>query len=383
MSPLRSSKITLIAGLTGLALSVPALAHHGFGLFEMNTKVTYEGTITGIDFVNPHSYLYFDRVDENGNTIAMKCEMRASMLLRRAGWSKEMFEPGLPITVEGNPHRNDPGACYTENITIGDRPTINRNDQFSIENTIDYSDRPDRLASGVPNISGDWAVEQAVLTVPPEGGNGALVPKRFVEAYAAGDISLEEIRSQYPQPEPPVYTERGQEEADAFENWNPDHNPRLSCKPTSIIFDWTFDWPINRITQHSTEDGENVIDMDYGLYSFSRRIHMDMEEHPADVTPSNTGHAIGHWDGDTLVVDSIGFEAGVLRPPVRNSEQMHIVEHYTFDPEEKSLLREYTVTDPVYLAEPYTGQDEVFLSEVALEKSECIELTPEFSTGSE
>ena len=368
-----------LAAACALAVSAPAAAHHGFGLFDVGTEVVYEGTITRIDFVNPHSYLYFDRVDGNGETISMRCEMRAAILLRRSGWSREMFQEGLPVRIEGNPHRNDPGACYIENLTIGDAPTINRNDQLSSIEPVDVSDRPLRLASGEPNISGDWAVEQAVLTVPPSGGRGALVPRRFREAYAAGDITLEEIRAQNPGRQArPVYTEAGRAAAEDFEMWDPEDNPRLSCMPTSIIYDWTFDWPVNRITQRTTDAGERVIDIDYGLYSFSRRIHLDQDSHPNDLQPSYAGHSIGRWEGDTLVVDTVGFEAGVLAPPTLNSEQLHVVERFTLDTENMQLRREYTATDPVYLAEPYAGVDVVMLSETPFERYPCTELTPEF-----
>jgi hypothetical protein len=50
-------------------------------------------------------------------------------------------------------------------------------------------------------------------------------------------------------PRPVTYTERGRVEADAFRMWSPEDNPRLRCRPTSIIFDWTFDGAINRIVQ--------------------------------------------------------------------------------------------------------------------------------------
>ncbi len=371
---LKPALVTVVS----MAIAASAHAHHGFGLFELETELRFEGVITGMDFVNPHSYLYFDRVDENGNTIQMRCEMRAATLLRRSGWSEEMFEPGLPITLDANPHRDDPTVCYTENLTIGDRPTINRNQQFSIESTVDTSDRALVTASGDPNISGDWAVEQKVLTVPPSGGRGSMVLKRFTEAFAAGEITLEEMEAFDPPAPTAVYTARGQAEADAFEMWSVEDNPRLSCNPQSIIYDWVFDWPVNRITQTATAAGEDVIDMDYGLYSFFRRINLDMDEHPANLEPSNAGHSIGRWYGNMLVVDTAGFEAGVLRPPTRNSEEMRVIERYTLDTDDWSITREYSVTDPVYLAEPYEGWDIVYLSDVPYEKHECVELTPEF-----
>jgi len=103
-----------------------------------------------------------------------------------------------------------------------------------------------------------------------------------------------------------------------------------------------------------------------------------MNDHPANITPSYAGHSIGKWDGDTLVVDTIGFEAGVLSPPTRSSEQMHIVERFTLDREKVALRRDYTVTDPVYLAAPYESYDIMYISDVPFERQECEDMTPEF-----
>jgi hypothetical protein len=361
-----------------LASSGPALAHHGFGLFEMEEFADYMGTLTRLELVNPHSYLYFETVDADGNPMSMRCEMRAATLIKRSGWQVDQFVPGRRVDVHAHPHREDPHSCYLESVTIGNAPALDRNAQFT-STPVDTSNRPLHLASGEPNISGDWAVEQAVLTVPPSGGRGDLVPRSLREDYAAGRITLEEIRARNPRPAPPMYTEAGQAAATAFRMWSPEDNPRLSCKPTSIVFDWTFDWPVNRITQ-TTADGENVVDIDYGLYSFSRRIHFGLEEHPDGLEPSNTGHSIGRWDADTLVVDTVGFTAGVLVPPTRNSEQLHVVERFTLDPATFALKREYTAEDPVYLAAPYTGSDTVLLSETPFEKQPCVELTYEFTS---
>jgi hypothetical protein len=234
-----------------------------------------------------------------------------------------------------------------------------------------------RLASDEPNISGDWAVEQAVLTAPPSGGRGDMIPRSLREAYATGQMTLAEIRAINPTPRP-VYTELGRTEADAFEMWSVEDNPRLSCKPTSILYDWTFDWPVNRITQTAAVSGAKQIVMDYGLYNFTRTIHLDMDSHPANLEPGPFGHSIGKWEGDTLVVDTIGFTAGVLAPPTLSSEQLHIVERFTLDTEKMALRREYSATDPVYLAGPYEGADTVYLSETPFMMEGCKELTPEF-----
>lgn len=373
---------TALAGAVTALCAAPAIAHHGFGLFQLDKDVEYSGTLVEMELVNPHSYMHLDVVGADGKTIRMSCEMRAATLIKRSGWSIDMFKPGMHVDVKGHPHRDDPSACYIESFTLDNSITVERNQQFSSTAApVDASNRPARLASGEPNISGDWAVEQNVLTIPPSGGHGDMVPRSLVDEYASGAMTLQQIRGLNPNARA-TYTAKGKEAADAFRMWSVEDNPRLSCKPTSILYDWTFDWPVNRITQTTTPEGEKVIDIDYGLYSFTRRIHMDTE-HPANLEPSYAGHSIGHWEGDTLVVDTIGIEEGVLSPPTRNSGQLHVVERFTLDPTTMSLHREFSAEDPVYLAGPYQGADTVLLSEVPFEKQICKELTPEFEASAQ
>ncbi len=345
--------------LAAACLAAPADAHHGFGRFDRSQEVEFTGVITGIDFVNPHAYLHINAATADGETIAMRCEMRAATLMRRSGWSEEMFVIGA-------------ASCYVEDIRIGEAPGFNRNDQFATDG-VDVSNRPLRLANAELNISGDWAQEQYVIAVPPQG-NGNLVPKSMKPGIESGELSMDDVPPSGWGPRPVTFTARGQAEADAFTMWSPEDNPRLRCRPTSIIFDWTFDGAVNRIIQA----GDRIV-IRYGLYSFERVIHMNLDAHPSDIVPSYSGHSIGRWEGDTLVVETAGFEAGVLVPPTRNSEELHIVERFTLNPETHAMTREYSVTDPVYLAEPYTGQDIVLLSETPFEAHPCEELTYEFT----
>jgi hypothetical protein len=335
-APRRRDALTHAAIVAALALiaSPAALAHHGFGQFDRSKEVTFTGVITGMDFVNPHSYLHFDTKNAAGETIAMRCEMRAATLLRRSGWSKEMFVTGAQVTVHGFGHRNDPGACYLEDVTVGDKPGFNRNDQFTTR-AVDLSQRPSRRPSGEPNISGDWAQEQYVVAVPPGGGAGNLVPKSMIADVESGKVAIADVPPSGWGPRPVTLTERGQTERDAFQMWSPEHNPRLRCRPTSILFDWVFDGAVNRITQE-----QDRIVINYGLYSFERVIHMNLREHPANVAPSYAGHSIGHWEDDVLVVDTIGFEPGVIAPPVRHSDRLHIVERFSLDTQKLALKRE-------------------------------------------
>jgi hypothetical protein len=205
-----------------------------------------------------------------------------------------------------------------------------------------------------------------------------MIPKSQSSAFAAGKITLQQVQATQP-PRPKVaYTAQGQKAADSFNRLSPKDNPWFACKPTSFIRDWTADWPINRFQQKTAANGEKVIDITYGLYNFDRRIHVGSPRHPDRLKPSYAGHSIGHWEGNTLVVDTVGFAAGVLSSPTRSSEQMHIIERFTFDPQMFSLRRDYSVTDPVYLAAPYESYDIMYLSEVPFQKQTCKDMTPEF-----
>jgi hypothetical protein len=209
--------------------------------------------------------------------------------------------------------------------------------------------------------------------VPPGGGGGALVPKSLIAEVEAGRLKLEDVPPSGWGPRPVKLTERGQAEADAFRMWSPEDNPRLRCRPTSIIFDWVFDGAVNRIRQE-----KDRIVIDYGLYSFQRVIHMNMDAHPPGVAPSYAGHSIGHWENDVLVVDTVGFEPGVIAPPVRHSDRLHVVERYSLDADKLALKRDYVAEDPVYFTDRYAGSDVVLAADVPYAAQPCKELTPEF-----
>ena len=182
------------AVVAALGTSTAALAHHGFGRFDRTKEVTLTGVITSMEFVNPHSYLHFNIEGTDGKTVPMRCEMRAATLLRRSGWTPEMFAVGKKVTVRGYAHRDDPHSCYLEDVKVGDAPDFNRNDQFSTKAT-ETRDRPLRLPSGEPNISGDWAQEQYVIAVPPSGRGGTLVPKSMIADVESGKVAIADVPS--------------------------------------------------------------------------------------------------------------------------------------------------------------------------------------------
>src|SRR5690606_31274967 len=123
----------------------------------------------------PHSWLYFEVTNPDGSVAKHRCEMRSMHVLRRSGWSPELFPAGAQIAIEASPDRADPNSCYLQTITFADGTRMDRYGQYvkapdgglrEVRGPIalpDTSGRAYRRPSGEPNLAGDWAPEQRVM----------------------------------------------------------------------------------------------------------------------------------------------------------------------------------------------------------------------------
>jgi hypothetical protein len=366
-----------------VVVAAPVFAHHGFGTFEVNKTVNFPGaTITKLEFINPHSWLYFDVRDASGKVQKMRCEMRSAHVLRRSGWQSDMFRAGQRVDITASPDRADPASCYLQTIQFANGTRMDRYGQYvkapeggvkEVRGAIRAVNvnRPARRPTGEPNISGEWAPEQVVMA-DPRGTGGPLVPLSTIakpqanQAAGGGRAGGRGAAAAGPR----LYggtelTELGTSMAAAFTQTD---NPRFQCQTTSIIFDWTFDGPVNRITQN-----RDTIVIEYGQFNLKRTVYMNMKAHPANIKPSRAGHSIGRWEGETLVVDTVGFSPGVLNAPVRHSDKLHVIERFTLDPKTMRLTRQYEAEDPVYLKGKYTGQDVIQPADAPYVEDTCKE----------
>jgi len=87
--------------------SVPAVAHHAVGgEYDPDKPVTVTGTVTKIDWVNPHARIYFDVVDPNGTVTNWSAELAARVVLERMGWSGRSLKVGQTVTIRGDQARS-------------------------------------------------------------------------------------------------------------------------------------------------------------------------------------------------------------------------------------------------------------------------------------
>ena len=84
-----------------------------------------------------------------------------------------------------------------------------------------------------------------------------------------------------------------------------------------------------------------------------RRVFMDGRPHPQEVYATTMGHSIGWWEGDTLVIDTVGLRAGWFRPEgVPYTENAHVVERHTLRADGNTIHVELTLDDPEYYTVP-------------------------------
>lgn len=367
-------------------MAAVAAAHHGISNWDLNRDITLTGTLTRIEFINPHAWLHFEVRGADGRVTGWKCEMRSAHALRRSGWTKEMFRIGSTITVTGSPERRKPNQCYLATIRFDDGSRMDRYGQRQVANAADVrvgKRRAMRTADGRPNLAGDWAAEQRVMT-DPRGQLGTLVPLSQARGMRPGELppgqapfpgargspaSLADdpIRAAWDRPIPVRLTAKARQALEDFDPASTD-NPRLRCEPTSILFDWTFDSVPNRI-----EQGPTRITMRYGHMDMQRVIHLDRRVPPAEVRPSRAGYSIGRWEGDVLVVETTAFLPGVLNADARilHGEKLRIVERFELDAAAQRLTRSYLAEDPEYFEGTWSGSDVVYPADVPYEPYHC------------
>ena len=376
----------MLVALWAALCCAPILAHHGISNWDLNKDVSITGKVTRIDFISPHAWLHLEVKGADGKPEAWSCEMRSAHSLRRSGWTVEMFRIGSTITVTGSPERTKPRQCYLSTIQFADGSRMDRYGQRQLpesEKARVVKARPARTADGRPNLAGDWAAEQRVMS-DPRGQMGTLVPLSQAPTLKPGELpagqrafpgargtpesmAADPIRAAWDRPIPVKLTATGRK---ALESFNPasTDNPRLRCQPTGIIFDWTFDSVPNRVTQTATR-----ITMLYGHMDLAREIHLDGKAPPAGVKPSRSGYSTGRWEGDVLVVETTQFLPGVLNADARilHGSKLRVTERFSLDPVTHELTRRYEATDPEYFEDTWRGSDAVFPSDVAYAPYRC------------
>ena len=111
---------TLSIAILGTAMLItPVMAHHSFSAeYDGKKPVTLKGTVTKVDWMNPHVYFYLDVEDDAGNVANWALEMGPPNGLQRSGWTRNTMKVGDVVVVEGTLAKDGAKQANARSVTL-------------------------------------------------------------------------------------------------------------------------------------------------------------------------------------------------------------------------------------------------------------------------
>lgn len=310
--------------LVSLCIFAPAAqAHHSFATHYIPSQpFELEGTVVDFSLRSPHSFMWLDAENENGEMIRWEIEAAASAHLQRMGVGRDTFKPGDQIKVLAWPNRQAGNP-----LVFGDAFVAANGDQFGDAPNLNLDKSDESQVMDISQISGRWQVPY---------------PKRL----SAPPMTL---------------SEAGQA---AWDNYDPQQSPANTCETSSIPGIWYAPF----LADIRLSDNEVVINFEH--YAQVRTLPLSGEPVVNDAKGS-FGKGVGRIEDGILIIESSDYKASgwglalaaQVGRDVPSSAEKRIVERFSVVDGGNTVLLEFSIEDSVYLAEPYEGQ--IRLSRVA------------------
>ena len=115
------SRLLILLATTLVSFGIPAWAHHSFSaVFDADSPIEASGTVTKVEWRNPHAWIYIDVKDDEGDVTNWAFEMGSPNGLRRRGWSRDTVQVGDVISVSGYRARDESNRANLASITLAD-----------------------------------------------------------------------------------------------------------------------------------------------------------------------------------------------------------------------------------------------------------------------
>ena len=118
---MRAKVSLLLAGFSLFVAGLPVLAHHSFGAeYDPSKPLTLTGTVTKVEWTNPHARFYLDVKDASGNVTNWNFELASPNVLMRQGWTRHSLNVGDVVTVTGSQAKDSSKMANARTVTLAD-----------------------------------------------------------------------------------------------------------------------------------------------------------------------------------------------------------------------------------------------------------------------
>jgi hypothetical protein len=345
----RAGLTIITVGVALLAAVIPVSSHHSFAAtYDSARQVKLEGAVTRIDWVNPHAYFFINVRDANGTITNWALEFGNPLDLEKDGWKRNSLHIGDVVTVEGIPARGQTKQAFATSVVLartGQRlfapSTRERVSAPPAEPAPRWPDGQVRLGPP-PGKKGYWGPASVKALVENTAGNiamnddGLLLNIADVDRVAPFQPWAKALYE---------YRQRNLLKDDPMTRCLPPGGPRQFHTPHGFQF----------IEQR--ELGRILVLIGGGNRNW-RIIYTDGRPlgQPAEAVLSYYGTSVGRWEGDTLVVDSVGFNERFwfTNGGLPHTEALHLIESIS-RPDLNTLKYEVTVDDPRTYTRQWTG----------------------------
>jgi hypothetical protein len=119
--PMKTKLAIFAGGIAVLLAGRPMVAHHSFAAeFDSAKTIKLTGTVTKIEWMNPHAYFYIDVMGEGGKVANWGLEMGSPNGLMRQGWTRNSMKIGDTVVVEGSAAKDGSLIGNARNVTLSD-----------------------------------------------------------------------------------------------------------------------------------------------------------------------------------------------------------------------------------------------------------------------
>ena len=312
--------------------------------YDSGRQVKFQGPVTRIDWVNPHAFFFVDVRDATGTVTNWAVELASPLDLERDGWKRSTLNIGDVATVEGLPTRAGTRQAFAKSVVVGGKRLFTppaRRAAAAKQPTPKWPDGQVRLGPPVGR-KGYWGTASAKALVETSAANIPMTDDGLLINLADADKvapfkpwakALYELR------------QRTLLQGDPMARCIPPGGPRqfLMSNGFQLI--------------EQRELGRILVLLGGGDRNW-RMIFTDGRPPtpPAELVPTYYGSSVGKWQGDTLVVDSAGYNEKfwMTSGGLPHTEALHLTERFS-RPDLNTLKYEVTVDDPQTYTRPWTG----------------------------